>query len=93
MLILARMRQDLWVNDLPGGESRRGQEHVAKAESGRRRLGRGTARPARYGESHTAQTPVSSDGSGQPLPTTPLGRVTTIGRPSRRRLNLRRGAR
>jgi hypothetical protein len=36
--------------DLPGGESRRGQEHVRKAVAAWRRPGRGAARSARYGQ-------------------------------------------
>ena len=34
-----------WVNDLPGGESQRGQEHVGKAERPRSRVWPGSARP------------------------------------------------
>ncbi|GAA2215679.1 hypothetical protein GCM10009850_111470 [Nonomuraea monospora] len=42
----------IWRNipgspDSPGGESRRGQQHVRKAVTARRRPGRGAARPAR----------------------------------------------
>jgi hypothetical protein len=45
----------IWRNipglpDLPGGESRRGQQHVRKAVTDRRRLRRCAARPARYGQ-------------------------------------------
>lgn len=39
---------------LPGGESRRGQQHVRKAVTARRRSRRCVARPARYGQSWIA---------------------------------------
>ena len=40
----------LGSTDLPGGESRRGQQHVGKAATVRKRCRTGSARPARYGE-------------------------------------------
>ncbi|MEU2874533.1 hypothetical protein ABZ769_36025 [Streptomyces olivoreticuli] len=46
----------IWRNipglpDLPGGENRRGQQHVRKAVTVRRRPKRCAAKPARYGQS------------------------------------------
>src|SRR5438034_9235514 len=53
----------------PEGESQRGKSPVGKAVRARRRLWHGAARPARYGESYTARTIVSSDASVHPRKT------------------------
>jgi hypothetical protein len=43
-----------WVNDSPGDESQRGQQHVGEAERPRSRVWSGSARPVCYGESLVA---------------------------------------
>jgi hypothetical protein len=72
-------RETSGPSDSPEGESRRGQAHVGKARGIGRRLRCGPARPARYGESSTACTPIPSGATGTPIATASTGDAVRSG--------------